>query len=230
MTTLKDTTTTTTGNDDEVVKADSEASAEDQSPGNESTPEDETAQGQSEVAEVDTAPGDTPEKRGKRRRRPIAWLRVLAYAVLPGLALLLALTAGYLNWSGGSAADSAALREETVRIASEDAVVLLSYHAASVDKDLGAARERLTGEFKDAYTSLTREVVIPGAKEKHVSAVAKAAAGASVSATDSHAVVLVFVNQTVTVGEGVPTDTAPVVRVVLDKVNGRWLVSHFDPV
>jgi Mce-associated membrane protein len=43
-------------------------------------------------------------------------------------------------------------------------------------------------------------------------------------------VVLVFVNQTVTIGEGAPTDTAPVVRVVLDKVNGRWLVSHFDPV
>jgi Mce-associated membrane protein len=228
MTTLKD--TATTRNDDEVVKADSEASAEDQSAGKESTTEDETAQGQSEVAEVDTAPDDTPEKWEKREKRPIAWSRVLAYGVLPGLALLLALTAGYLNWSGGSAQDSAALRDETVRIASEDAVALLSYHAASVEKDLGAARERLTGDFKDAYTSLTREVVIPGAKEKHVSAVAKAAAGASVSATDSHAVVLVFVNQTVTVGEGVPTDTAPVVRVVLDKVNGRWLVSHFDPV
>jgi Mce-associated membrane protein len=99
-----------------------------------------------------------------------------------------------------------------------------------VEKDLGAARERLTGDFKDAYTELTRQVVIPGAKEKHISAVAKASAAASVSATDNHAVVLVFLNQTVTIGEGVPTDTAPVVRVVLDKVNGRWLVSHFDPV
>jgi Mce-associated membrane protein len=225
VTTLKD--TATTGHDDEVVKADSEAWAEDQSPGKESTTEDETAQGQSEVAEADTAPDDTSEKREKR---PIAWSRVLAYGVLPGLAMVLALTAGYLNWSGGSAPDSAALRDETVRIASEDAVALLSYHAASVEKDLGAARERLTGDFKDAYTSLTREVVIPGAKEKHISAVAKVAAGASVSATDSHAVVLVFVNQTVTIGEGAPTDTAPVVRVVLDKVNGRWLVSHFDPV
>ena len=77
---------------------------------------------------------------------------------------------------------------------------------------------------------LTHQVVIPGAKEKHISAVAKASAAASVSATGSHAVVLVFVNQTVTVGGGVPTDTTPVVRVVLDKVNDRWLVSHFDPV
>jgi Mce-associated membrane protein len=44
-------------------------------------------------------------------------------------------------------------------------------------------------------------------------------------------VVLLFMNQTVTIGEGgTPTDTQPVVRVVLEKVDGRWLVSHFDPV
>jgi Mce-associated membrane protein len=192
---------------DAVDAVESEVPSEDQSPDKESTTEDETAQ-----------------------KRPIAWKRVLAYGVLPGLALVVALAAGYLKWLGGSAQDSAVLRAETVRIGSEDAVALLSYKPESVDKDLGAARERLTGDFKDAYTALTRQVVIPGAKEKHISAVAKASAAASVSATASHAVVLVFVNQTVTVGESVPTDTAPVVRVVLDKVNDRWLVSHFDPV
>ncbi|MGO9157883.1 hypothetical protein [Mycobacterium sp.] len=210
MTTLKD---AATPNDDEIDAADPadpvepETSAEDQFPDEESPTEAET-----------------------RTKRSIGWKRVLAYGVLPGLALVVALATGYLKWLDGSAQDSAALRAETVRIGSEDAVALLSYKPESVDKDLGAARERLTGDFKDAYTALTRQVVIPGAKEKHISAVAKASAAASVSATNSHAVVLVFVNQTVTVGEGVPTDTAPVVRVVLDKVNDRWLVSHFDPV
>jgi Mce-associated membrane protein len=216
MTTLKDAATPHDDEIDEVNEADKvdavepETSADEQVPDKESTTEAETAQ-----------------------KRPIAWKRVLAYGVLPGLALVVALAAGYLKWLGGSAQDahgSAALRAETVRIGSEDAVALLSYKPESVDKDLGAAKERLTGDFKDAYTALTRQVVIPGAKEKHISAVAKASAAASVSATDSHAVVLVFVNQTVTVGEGVPTDTAPVVRVVLDRVNDRWLVSHFDPV
>jgi Mce-associated membrane protein len=210
MTTLKD---AATQHDDEIGGADTTdavgpgTSAQDRVPDEEST------------TEVDT-----------RTKRSIAWKRVLAYGVLPGLALVVALVAGYLKWLGGSAQDSAALRAETVRIGSEDAVALLSYKPESVEKDLGSARERLTGDFKDAYTALTRQVVIPGAKEKHISAVAKASAAASVSATDSHAVVLVFVNQTVTIGEGVPTDTAPVVRVVLDKVNERWLVSHFDPV
>jgi Mce-associated membrane protein len=43
-------------------------------------------------------------------------------------------------------------------------------------------------------------------------------------------VVLVFVNQTVVVGQGAPSDTASSVRVTLDKVGGRWLISKFDPV
>jgi Mce-associated membrane protein len=155
---------------------------------------------------------------------------VLAYGVLPGLALLLALTAGYFKWIDGSGTEVALARAESVRVASEDAVALLSYQADSADKDLGAARDRLTGDFKDAYTALTRQVVIPGAKEKHISAVAKVNAAASVSATANHAVALLFVNQTVTIGNGTPTDTQPVIRVTLEKVDGRWLVSRFDPV
>jgi Mce-associated membrane protein len=174
----------------------------------------------------DTEPNRTP----RRSWRPISWSRVLAYGLLPGFALLLALAAGYFRWVAGSADEVALAGAESVRVASEDAVALLSYKADSVDKDLGAARERLTGDFRDAYTTLTREVVIPGAKEKHISAVAKVNAGASVSATANHAVVLLFVNQTVTIEDGAPTDTQPVVRVTLDKLNGRWLVSHFDPV
>ncbi len=186
-----------------------------------------------DAAESEASPTDADESATEddtRTKRSTPWRRVFAYGVLPGVALVVALVAGYLKWLDGSAGDAAALRAETIRIGSEDAVALLSYRPESVEKDLGAARERLTGDFKDAYTELTRQVVIPGSREKHITAVAKASAAASVSATGSHAVVLVFVNQTVTVGQGVPTDTTPVVRVVLDKVNDRWLVSHFDPV
>ena len=48
--------------------------------------------------------------------------------------------------------------------------------------------------------------------------------------TANHAVVLVFVNQTVVVGQDTPTDTASRVQVTLDKVGDRWLISKFDPV
>src|ERR1700761_3620453 len=199
--------------------------------------ENEVVQEESEAAtqhdaSLEEASTDEPEAQpgAERGRRPIAWSRVLAYGVLPAVALLLAVAAGYLKWVAGSADDLAQARAESVRAAGEDAVALLSYKAESGEKDLGAARERLTGEFKDAYTDLTRQVVIPGAKEKHITAVAKVNSAAPVSVTPNHAVTLLFVDQTVTVGGGAPTDTQPVIRVTLDKVNGRWLVSHFDPV
>jgi len=121
-------------------------------------------------------------------------------------------------------------RIESVRVATDGTVALLSYKPDTVEKDLGAARDRLAGNFRDSYTSLTRDVVIPGSKQKQISAVATVPAAASVSAIENHAVVLVFVNQTVVIGNGAPTDTASTVRVTLDRIHGRWLISQFDPV
>ncbi|MEE9243690.1 MAG: hypothetical protein V3U55_06605, partial [Mycobacterium sp.] len=63
-----------------------------------------------------------------------------------------------------------------------------------------------------------------------IAAVASVPAAASVSATPTEAVALVFVNQTVSVGQDPPTDTASSVRVTLQKVGDRWLISKFDPV
>ena len=73
-------------------------------------------------------------------------------------------------------------------------------------------------------------MVIPGAKQKHIGAVATVPAAASVSANANHGVVLVFVNQTVVVGTDPPSATASVERVTLDTVRDRWLISGFDPV
>jgi Mce-associated membrane protein len=101
---------------------------------------------------------------------------------------------------------------------------------ATVDRDLGAARDRLTGTFRDAYTSLTNDVVKPGSKQKQISAVAAVPAAASISATENHSVVLVFVNQTIIVGSDAPSSTASSVKVTLEKQCDRWLISGFDPV
>ncbi len=54
---------------------------------------------------------------------------------------------------------------------------------------------------------------------------------ASVSASEkNHAVVLVFVDQTTVVGNDAPTDTDSVVRVTLDRIGNRWLISGFEPI
>ena len=107
---------------------------------------------------------------------------------------------------------------------------MLSYTAATVDRDLTAARARLTGKFLDDYTKLVDTQVIPGAKAKQISAAAQVPAVASVSANPSHAVALVFVDQTVAAANQAPATTASSIRVTLDKIDGKWLVSGFDPV
>jgi Mce-associated membrane protein len=126
--------------------------------------------------------------------------------------------------------DSQVSRTEALREATGATIAMLSYKPDTVESDLGAARDRLTGQFKDAYTSLINDVVIPGSKQKQITAVANIPAAATVSATAKRAVVLVFVNQTVIIGSDPPTNTASSVRVTLEKVGDRWMISQFDPV
>jgi Mce-associated membrane protein len=163
-------------------------------------------------------------------RRRISWSRAIAYGLLPVLAFLLASAAGYLKWRDVSVRDAGVARAESVQAATEGTIALLSYRPDTVQKDLEAARGRLTGTFLNAYTSLTHDVVIPGARQKQISAVATVPGAASTSATANHAVVLLFVNQTVIVGQDAPTNSASSVRVTLDKIGGGWLISGFDPV
>ncbi|HYR14169.1 MAG TPA: hypothetical protein VEQ67_08125 [Mycobacterium sp.] len=165
-----------------------------------------------------------------RARRRVNWSRVVAFGVLPALALCLAVAAGVLKFQESSSHTDEIAGIESVQAAKDGTTALLSYKPDSVEQQLGAAKALLTGTFRDSYTSLTKDVVIPGAKQKQISAAASVPAAASVSAGPHHAVVLVFVNQRATVGTGAPTDTASAVRVTLDKIGDRWLISDFQPV
>lgn len=164
------------------------------------------------------------------RRRRVHWLRLLGFGLLPAVALLLTVAVAYLKWVDSSVRDAQLAGVEAVRAASGGTVALLSYKPDTVEKDLTAATGLLTGQFRDAYSSLTRDVVIPGSTQQGISATAAVPAAAVVSATPSKAVVLVFVNQTTTIGTSPPTDTASTVRVALDNVDGRWLIAQFDPI
>ena len=184
-----------------------------------------------ETATAEEVEGATPgEHERTEPKRQADWSRVVAFAVLPALAFLLASGAAFLKFQDSAVRDSAKARDESVQVAKESTTALLSYKPDTVEKQLNDARGRLTGEFRDQYTKLINDVVIPGAKEKQISAVANVPEAASVSANPGRAVVLVFVNQTVIVGAGAPTDTASSVRITLDKVGDRWLISQFDPV
>jgi Mce-associated membrane protein len=158
------------------------------------------------------------------------WLRPLTLGVLPAVIVLLGVGAGLLAWQDRSHRAVETARLESVQAASDATVAILSYKPDTVEQDLRKASDRLTGSFLESFTDLVNTVVIPGAREKKISAAAQVSAAASVSATADRAVALVFVNQAVTVEGGAPSGTASSVRVTLDKVDDRWLVSAFDPV
>ena len=106
---------------------------------------------------------------------------------------------------------------------------MLSYTPENVRRQLSDARSLLTGEFRSRYAVMADNVVIPGAQTQHITAVATVPAAAVVSADEGQVVVLLFVDQTVTVGAQAPAVTASTVRATLTRVDGTWLVSAFTP-
>jgi Mce-associated membrane protein len=205
--------------------------------GNDSTVDEDTiapAEADIEKADGPTEIAEEPAQAAKTAKpiKRVSWGRIFAFGVLPALALILALAAGFLKWQDNSVRSSQIARIESVQAAKDTTVKMLSYKPDTVDQQLNDARALLSGTFRDEYTSLINDVVIPGAKQKQITAVASVPDGgaASVSAEPNHAVVLLFVNQTVVVGQDAPTDTASSVRVTLDKDGDRWLISKFDPV
>jgi Mce-associated membrane protein len=178
-----------------------------------------------EDAEAEDDDAEAPVQQSSR----FSWTRLLV-AGLPVLALILALGVGYLKWLDGTARESRAAADASAKAASESTVAILSYKPETVDHDLKAAADRLAEPFRQQYTQLVNDVVAPGSKQQHITALATVPAAASVSATGKQAVVLVFVDQTTTIGNDAPTQSTSSVRVSLEKVDGRWLISQFDPV
>ncbi len=195
---------------------------------------DENAGDASAGADSDASPADPdladeqapPVDKGGVRR----WVRLLAYGVLPALVLLLVVGTGYLKWFDGSTHAAQLGAVDARQAAIDSTIAMLSYRPDTVDRDLGAAAGRLTGGFKDSYTKLVHDVVIPGSKQQQITAQATVPAAATVSASGHHAVVLVFADQTITIGHDTPSNTASRVRVTLDNVGGQWLIAGFDPI
>ena len=118
---------------------------------------------------------------------------------------------------------------EMRRRGDDGTVALLSYQPDTVRQQLTDARKLLTTPFLDEYTTLTKSV-IPGAEQRRIAAATSVPAAAAVSVEENHAVVLVFVNQTVRIGDQPPTSTPTSARVTLERLGGQWLIAKFEPV
>lgn len=160
--------------------------------------------------------------------RRFRFSRVLVYGLLPGLAFLLTMIAGLLTGYDWSTREADLARLESVRAARDCAGALMSFQPDTIEKHLASTRKCLTTGFADTYTRVVNEMVTPYVKEKHVSAVAHLSAAAPVSASEHRAVVLVFVDQSLTTPNSPPTQNYSSIRIALERVAGRWLICGFD--
>lgn len=186
-------------------------------------PDDEPAEPDGEVPGDGERAADGPAQAAVRTRR--LSLRV----GLAVVALVLAVACGVFGWQIRSYRASDAARTESVQAARDITVQMLSYEPDTVEQQLNAVRDRLTGNFLGSYTALTEEV-IPAAQAQQIAAVAEVPRIGSVNATPDRVELVLFVNQSVSVGDQAPQKTPSVVRVTMVKDGDRWLMSEYEPV
>ena len=112
-------------------------------------------------APAEEDPGTPVEVERRRSIRP-RLARMLTYGILPVIVVILSMAAGFARWSDSRLREEKTARIESVQAAGQIAVAMLSYQPNTVEKDLAAAQDRLTGSFLDSYRSLVRDVVVPG--------------------------------------------------------------------
>jgi Mce-associated membrane protein len=189
----------------------------------------------SDAVASDTIEEQTPPR---PKRRPFARVGQGAkkHWVAVALSVALVAAAGLTSWMfffvyqpDRETNDEA--MQGAVKAASDGTVALLSYSPESLDKDFAAAKSKLTGSFLSYYTQFTEQIVTPAAKQKAVKTHAAVVRAALSEMHPDTAVVLVFINQT-TASKDRPDPSLinSAVRVTLQKVDGGWLISSFDPV
>jgi Mce-associated membrane protein len=167
---------------------------------------------------------------GETRRRGVG------VSVVPLVLLLALLAAGglagwlfFTQYRPDQETDHA-VEQSVVNAARDGTVALLSYKPDTLDQDFAAAKSHLSGDFLNYYSDFTKQVVTPAAKTKGVSTTAQVVGAAVSDLHPNSAEVLVFVNQATASKERPdPSMAASAVKVSLNRVNGQWLITKFDP-
>jgi Mce-associated membrane protein len=188
----------------------------------------EAAEAEATETETPSTPRDSVVRRSARGARSRIGIIVLAVALVASAGVAAWL---YFNQYRPDQQTNPAAATVAVDAATKGTVALLSYSPESLDKDFAAAKSHLTGDFLSYYTQFTEQIVTPAAQQKSVKTTASVVRAAVSELHPNSAVVLVFVNQNTTSKEN-PDGAFAVssVKVSLNKVDGTWLISSFDPV
>lgn len=121
-------------------------------------------------------------------------------------------------------------RAAALSVAKEKTAAVLSYNHKSFDADFGTALSGLTGQFREDYKKMVKDVVKPAVRRQELVTETQVVGDAVTKAEDGRVEALLFLNQT-TKGKGAkqPAFTGSRVNVVLEEVDGRWLISSLKP-
>ncbi len=180
------------------------------------------------------ASDDSSEQTERGGREPRARRKVKAVPVI--LIVLLLISGGAATWLyfkqyRPDKQTDASVARAVINSASEGTVALLSYSPDSLDKDFAAAKSHLSGDFLSYYNQFTEQIVAPAAKQKSLKTTARVLGAAVQELRPDSAVVLVLVDQSTTSKDNPdPAMASSSVLVSLNRVNGTWLITKFDPV
>ncbi len=193
--------------------------------------------GLDDMAAEMTASDETEEEAAvatKRRRRGIPpVLRRVAYVVL---ALLLLTSGGAAAWLyfkqyRPDQQTDFSVKQAVASSASDGTTALLSYSSDTLDQDFANAKSHLAGDFLTYYNDFTQQIVAPTAKQRSLKTAAHVTGAAVTELHPDSAVVLVFIDQTTTTKDSPqPLTAVSSVLVRLNRINGDWLITKFNPV
>lgn len=183
---------------------------------------------------VEAADASSEQTEPSARSQPRAWRWVKPVPVILVVLLLISGAAAtwlYFRQYLPVKQTDASVASAVINSASDGTVALLSYSPDSLDKDFAAAKSHLSGDFLSYYNQFTEQIVAPAAKQKSLKTTARVLGAALSELRPDSAVVLVLVDQSTTSKDNPdPAMASSSVLVSLARVNGKWLITKFDPV
>lgn len=159
----------------------------------------------------------------RRRALVVAGLGVLAVAVTIASATLT-----IRAHEGRSQEDT---RHQARAQAAQMVPDILSYDFNTIDDHFTNALEYLGGDFRTQFESVSKDVIIPSAKERQVVTSATVVESSVVSADADAATVLMFLNQSTTSTDSpAPKLDGSRVQVSLQRDGDSWQITEMTPV
>ncbi|MFC3776270.1 Mce protein [Mycolicibacterium holsaticum] len=170
---------------------------------------------------------DTTEDSGAAPAAP-NWRRRALRAAVAAAFVVLAAAVGFLGWQLWQERQITQAGEQARQAATDYAQVLTSIDSEKVDENFDAVLDGATGEFKDMYSqssSQLRQLLIDNKASAHGVVLESAVQ----SATKDKAVVLLFVDQSVS-NTNVPDPRIDRSRIkmTMEYVDGRWRASKVE--